>query len=173
MSFSKPQTIFCIFSMSCSWAGLPRATGYSPKYMECFLPLDWTSFVLNTTCECSSRSKRDYYSKKNSSETKLFRMARSHSTSTTLWELVFPNSHMAPFAESHTTRVTQTTAPDLTACTPVSMGGSGLKVVSVSSYLKWVVTHKYVIKNLLFVEYPSFGDAGIQNVILHAVGFCS
>ena len=34
------QTIFFIFSMSCSWAGFPRATGYSPKYMNHLLPLD-------------------------------------------------------------------------------------------------------------------------------------
>ena len=33
-------TIFFIFSMSCWWAGLPPATGYSPKYMNCLLPLD-------------------------------------------------------------------------------------------------------------------------------------
>ena len=33
------QTNFCIFSMSCSWAGFLRATGYSPKYMEFLLPL--------------------------------------------------------------------------------------------------------------------------------------
>ena len=43
--------------MSCSWAGLPRATGYSRKYVNYLLPLGWTSFVLKTTCECSSRSK--------------------------------------------------------------------------------------------------------------------
>jgi hypothetical protein len=28
------------FSMSCSWAGLPRVTGCSPKYMNYLLPLD-------------------------------------------------------------------------------------------------------------------------------------
>ena len=55
------QTMFCIFSMSCSWAGLPRATGYSPKYMNYLLLLEWTSFVLKTMCECSSRSKWHYY----------------------------------------------------------------------------------------------------------------
>ena len=43
--------------MSCWWAGLPPATGYSPKYMNCLLPLDWTSFVLKTMCECSSNIK--------------------------------------------------------------------------------------------------------------------
>ena len=48
------QSIFCIFSMSCSWAGLPRVTGYSPKYIIHLLPMDWTSFVPKTTCECSS-----------------------------------------------------------------------------------------------------------------------
>jgi hypothetical protein len=42
-------------SMSCLWAGLPRATGYSPKYMKDLLPLDLTSFVLKTTCGCSLR----------------------------------------------------------------------------------------------------------------------
>jgi hypothetical protein len=52
------QTIFCIFSMSCSWAGLPRATGYSPKYMKYLVPLDWTSFVPKTMCECFSKFKR-------------------------------------------------------------------------------------------------------------------
>ena len=34
------QTIFFIFSMSCSWAGLPRATGYSLEFMNFLLPLD-------------------------------------------------------------------------------------------------------------------------------------
>ena len=58
------QTIFCVFSISCSWADLLRATGYSPKYMKHLLPLDWTSFVLKTTCECSSKLKRHYCSKK-------------------------------------------------------------------------------------------------------------
>ena len=55
--------IFCIFSMSCSWAGLLRATGYSPKYMESLLPLAWTSFVLKTTCERSSRSNDTLFKK--------------------------------------------------------------------------------------------------------------
>ena len=58
------QSIFCIFSMSCSWAGLPRATGYSSKYMNHFLPLDWTSFVPKTMCECS-RSKDGFGCSKN------------------------------------------------------------------------------------------------------------
>ena len=58
------QTNFGIFSMSSLWAGLLQATGYSPKYMNYLLPLDWTSFVLKTTCECSWRLKRRYYSKK-------------------------------------------------------------------------------------------------------------
>ena len=58
MSFFKYRfpTIFCVFSISCSWADLLRATGYSPKYMKYLISLDLTSFVLKTTCECSSRS---------------------------------------------------------------------------------------------------------------------
>ena len=35
--FSKPSIFF---SISCSWAGLPRTTGYSPKYMNYLLPLE-------------------------------------------------------------------------------------------------------------------------------------
>ena len=58
------QSIFCIFSMLCSWAGLPRATGCSPMYVNYLLPLDWMSFVLKTTCEYSPRSKWHYYSRK-------------------------------------------------------------------------------------------------------------
>ena len=34
------QSIFCVFSMLYSWAGLPRATGYSLKYLNYLLPLD-------------------------------------------------------------------------------------------------------------------------------------
>ena len=36
------QAIFCfkLFSMSCSLAGLPQATGYFSKYMNYLLPLD-------------------------------------------------------------------------------------------------------------------------------------
>ena len=58
------EIIICILSMLCSWAGLPRATGYSRKYMNYLHPLDWTLFVLKTMCECSPRLKPYYYSKK-------------------------------------------------------------------------------------------------------------
>ena len=132
------QTIFCIFSMSCSWVGLLIATGYSPKYMKCLLHLAWTSFVLKTTCECSSRSN-DTPFKKTCSATKLFRMARSHFMWTTLWELAFPNSHMAACPANDTTQVTQTIDHGLTACAPISMGRSGSVIFSLSSYPKWVV----------------------------------
>ena len=77
--------------------------------------------------------------KKTSSETKLFRMARSHSTSTTLWELVFLNSHMASLATSVTTQMSQTTDHGLIRCSPLFLGISGLMIISISSYPKWAV----------------------------------
>ena len=79
--------------MSCSWAGFLRATGYSPKYMEFLLPLAWTSFVLKTTCERSSRSNDTLFKKKLVQKQSCFGWARFHFTWTTLWELAFPKSH--------------------------------------------------------------------------------
>ena len=121
--------------------------------MNCFLPLDWTSFVLKTTCESSSRSKRPYLVlKKIKSEIKLFRMARSYSTSTTSWGPAFPKWHMASSARSDTTQVTQTTYHGLTKCTPLIMGTSGSRDVSKSSYPKLFdpFSWRYAIKKLLF-----------------------
>ena len=155
--------------MSCSSAGLPRATGYSPGYTNFLLPLDWTSFVLKTTCECSPTSKRHYYFLK-TSETKLFRMARSHFT--TSWELAFPNSHIVPCAISYTTHMTQTTNHGLTRCFWLQSDRWIFRYHTQSGLL-----NNFSLKSMsliiLFLEYPSFGDEGIQKIFSHAFRFCN
>ena len=113
------------------------------------------------------------------SEIKLFRMARFHFTSTTSWELAFPSSHMVPLSMSRTTQVTQTTNIDLTGCSslPLELGGS--LDLSVLFYPKWVVfslsskSLSMLFKKLLFVEYPSLGNKGIQTILLLGFGDCS
>ena len=75
--------------------------------------------------------------KKSPLETKLHRMARSHSTSTTSWGLVFLKSHMVPFPIRHTSQVTQTTDHDLTRSSPVLLGKCKSQVSSKSFYQKW------------------------------------
>jgi hypothetical protein len=61
MSFLQESFSFnlpCEFSMSCSWAGSQRVTGYSPRYMRYLLPLGWMSSVQRTMCEYCSSSKQ-------------------------------------------------------------------------------------------------------------------
>ena len=77
---------------------------------------------------------------RNCLETKRFRMAQSHFTSTTSWELVFLKWHMVPFIPSHTIQVTQTIYHGVTRCSSILfLGLSGSEIYSISSYPKWVV----------------------------------
>jgi hypothetical protein len=89
----------------------------------------WVFFKIKTTLLFKERS----------SETKLFRVVRSHSTSTTSWELAFPKSHMVTFATSRTIQMTQTTNHGLTMCSPLLLGMKCSEIFSISYYPKWVV----------------------------------
>ena len=110
------------------------------------------SFVLRTTCECFSRSKCHTFQKKASSETKLFRMARSHSTSTTSWELAFPRSHMVSLPIPDTTQVPQTIDHVLTVCSFALLGLRGSVIFSTSSYPKWVATNNPFPRKYVFLK---------------------
>ena len=79
----------------------------------------------------------DTTQKKNCSETKLFRMARSHSTSTTSSGLAFPKSHMAFLSLPNTTQVTQTIDHVLTTWILLLLGFAKSEIFSVLSYPKW------------------------------------
>ena len=84
-------------------------------------------------------------------ETKLFRMVRSHSTSTTSWELAFPKSHMVPFALCHTIQMTRTTNHGLTMRSSIFLGTRWSEDFSISSYLKWVVW-SFFLKSMSFFK---------------------
>ena len=87
-------------------------------------------------------------------------MVGSHSISTTSWELAFPNSHMVPLAVSFTTQMTQTTNYGLTRCLPRCLGISGSKILSISSYPKWVdkflFSKSMLFENLYLHRIPKF-----------------
>ena len=105
-------------------------------------------------------------------ETKPFLMEQSHPTSTILWGLVFPNSHMVPFAPSHTIQVLQTTDHGLAMCSSLHLGPSGSADLSTSPYPKWFVTSFFLrsmfLKIFWSVEHSSFGDDGIPEIFLPA-----
>ena len=121
------------------------------------------------------QDQNDINIQKTSPETKLFRMVRSRSTWTTSWELAFPKSHMVTCAAPSTTQVTQTTYHDFTILGLVILGIGGSLDISISFYPRWAVyflsSKACHLRKLLFVEYPSFRDAGIQKKLLPGVRF--
>ena len=85
-------------------------------------------------------------------------MARSHSTSTTSWEPVFPKSRMAFLPVSNTTQVPQTIDHVLTTWV-LLLGLSISWIFSVLSYPKWAfnpLPQKYVIKKACICRIPKF-----------------
>ena len=69
-----------------SWAGLPWATDYLPSYMTSSHPSSWEPRV------SVLQDQNDITIFEKTSGTMLFWMAKSHSTSTTSWALLIPNS---------------------------------------------------------------------------------
>jgi hypothetical protein len=90
------HTLFCIFSMSCSCAGLSWATGYSPKYVNYLLPL--VVHPENHLWVFLKRSKRHFYkfyskiAPSRHQKQFLFLMVRSHSTSNSRFQ-----SYISPY----------------------------------------------------------------------------
>ena len=161
--------------MSCSWAGLPRATGYSRKYMNYLLPLDWTLFVLKTTCEYSSRLKRQYYSEKHLQKQSCFGWR----------DLILPRSlcEKSRFQNHiwHRSRHqiwSKWCRPQITVSQAVHQffwdwaDQRFFQYHPTQSELFSHLPQKYVIyKNILCVEHSSIGDEGIQKVLWRTFRF--
>ena len=114
------KTIFCIFSMSCSWAGLPRASGFHQVIWIISLILVtktlWVFFKIKTTLLFT----------KTSSETKLFRDGANS----------FYLDQLVSIRVSKFTYVTQTTNISLRTRSPLFLGQGVSVGLSVLSYPK-------------------------------------
>ena len=78
---------------------------------------------------------------------------------------------------SHTTRVTQTTNIGLKTCSSVSgtrrlNGSFSIILPKVSCSFPFLKSLNMLLKKLLFVEYLSFRDEGIQTILLLGYRFC-
>ena len=134
------QTFFCKFQHVVLVGGFASNDWLFSKVYESLTPFGLNIVRPENHVWVLFKVKTIVLFKKYFIETKLLRMARSHSISTTSWELAFPKSHMVPFAVRNTTQVTQITDRDLTRFTSIfSMGVWESMIFSISSYPKWAV----------------------------------
>ena len=162
---SKPSSVFSACRARW-WVCRERLVVYQSTWIT---HTPWTGYRSSwKPCVSFLQDQNENAIQKTSSGTKLFRMARSHSTSTTSWELAFPKSHMVTGVTRFTTQVTQNTYHGLTIFGPVILERSRSLDISISFYARWVVfsLSSNVCHSKIFVEYPSFGNAGIQKTLL-------
>ena len=133
------ETFFCIFQHVVLVGGFAASDWIFFKVHELLTPLGINIVRAENYVWVFFQDQNDTVLKETSLETKLFRMARSHSTSTTSWELAFPNLHMVSLPLSHTTQMTQITSRGLKMCTPLLLGSSGSMEGLALSCPKWVV----------------------------------
>ena len=142
--------------------------------MKFLLPLAWSLFVLKTTCECSSRSD-DTPLKKNSFRNKAISdgaisFYMDHFVRTRVSKVTYGNFCSIPYDPSDPDHRSHTV---FTAYSGEKRVGVFFDIIlpKVSGLISFPKRMFFLKK--IFVEYPSFGDEGIQNVLLPEVRFFS
>ena len=143
--------------------------------MNHLLPLDWTRFVPKTTCECSLRSRR-YYHFKNFFRNKAvsdgaISFYLDHFVRTRVSKVTYGVFGGILYNSSDRDHRSRSHKAYTSASGNKRIESFHIILPRVSCLIPFLKS--MLFESLLFVEYASFGDEGIQKIIFIAFRFCT